>query len=284
MQYARAINSIKNSKICKIKSGQELIDLPYVGNGIVSKIDEYIKTGKIQLLEDFRSNPIVLAHKELTTVFGIGPKKAKELVSKGIYTVKDLKKSKVKLTNSQKVGLKYYEDLKKRIPRNESLMAVKLIEKEFKKIYGPDAYAILAGSYAMGKNTSGDIDIILSIKKLKNTEGILKEFVEYLFNNGILVDTLSGSIGNNYMGIIKINSKPFRHIDLHIVEDSNVPFHTLYFSSGEQFSRMIRQKAKEKGYKLNNKGLYKNGKRVDVKTEKNIFDKLEMKWVPMEKR
>lgn len=292
MQYSKAINSIKSFKIKKIKSGQDLIELPFVGKGIVSKIDEFIKTGKIKLLEDFRNNPIVLAQKELTTVYGIGPKKAKELISKGIYSVQnlkqdlkqDLKKSKIKLTDSQLIGLKYYNDLKKRIPRKESEKTLKLIEKEFKKLYGKDAYAILAGSYARGKKTSGDIDILLSIKKLDNTTGILKDFVQHLFENNILVDTLSGTDGNNYMGIIKIGSKPHRHIDLHMVKDQDVPFHILYFSSGEQFSRMIRQKAKEQGYKLNDKGLFKNGKRVNVKTEKNVFNKLKLKWVPFEKR
>ncbi len=114
-QYAKAINSIKNSKIKKIKKGEDLYNLSYVGKGITNKINEFIQTGQVKLLEDFKKNPVVLAHKELTTVFGIGPKKAKELVSKEIYTVEDLKKSSdsAKLTNSQKTGLKYYDDLKK---------------------------------------------------------------------------------------------------------------------------------------------------------------------------
>ncbi len=86
------------------------------------------------------------------------------------------------------------------------------------------------------------------------------------------------------MGIIKIKPGLFRHIDLHMVKDQEVPFHILYFSSGEQFSRMIRQKAKEQGYKLNDKGLFKNGKKVNVKTEKNVFNKLNIKWIPSEKR
>jgi len=294
MQYAKAINSIKNSKIKKIKKGEDLYELSYVGKGIIDKVDEFIKRGKVGLLEDFRKNPIVLAHKELTTVFGIGPQKTKELIRKGIFSVNDLKKSSnsVKLTNVQKTGLKYYDDLQKRIPRKESEKALKLIEKEFRKLYGPKAYAKLAGSYALGKKTSGDIDILLAIKDLNKTDDILKNFITYLFENNILTDTLSGrkipdSKNDNYMGIIKISAGPsnlFRHIDLHVTEDASVPFHMLYFGSGEQFSRMIRQKAKDQGYKLNDKGLFKNGKKINVKTEKNVFNKLNMKWVPPEKR
>jgi apurinic endonuclease APN1 len=292
-QYSKAINSIKESNIKKITSGSDLFDLQFVGRGIISKIDEFINTGKIELLENFKKNPIVIAHKELTKVFGIGPKKAKALISEGILDIADLKRAEkkelVKLTSSQKVGLKYYEDLQQRIPRKESENIKNIIEKEFKKIYGENASAELAGSYYMGKKTSGDIDIVLFIKNINKIDGILQDFVTYLYNNNILLDSLSGSKipnskSNNYMGIIKNCKKIARHIDLHIVKEEELPFHMLYFGSGEQFSRMIRKIAKTKGYKLNEKGLYKGKDKVNVKTEKDIFNILDINWVSPEKR
>lgn len=292
-QYSKSIHSIKESNINSITSGNDLFVLPFVGKGIVSKIDEFINTGKIELLENFKKNPIVLAHKELTNVFGIGPKKAKDLISKGILDIADLKRAEkkglVKLTNSQKVGLKYYEDLQKKIPRKESENIKNLIEKEFKKIYGQSASAELAGSYYMGKKTSGDIDIVLSIKNINKVDGILQDFVTYLYNNNILLDSLTGSKipsskSNSYMGIITNGKKVAIHIDFHIVKDDELPFHMLYFGSGEHFSRMIRKVAKTKGYKLNDKGLFKGTKKVNVKTEKDVFNKLKLNWVPPEKR
>ena len=286
-QYSRAVNSIKSSKIKKICSGKELFDLPWVGKGIISKIDEYIKTGKIKLLEEFKKNPIVLAHRNLTTVFGIGPKKAEELISHGILSVDDLKGDEnVKLTSAQKIGLKYYDDLLKKISRKESENIRKLIENEFKKVFNEVEFeVILAGSYNLGKKTSGDIDIVLSINNIKKLNGILKTFVTHLFENNILLDTLSGSKipsdkQTNYIGLIKVNSNPVRHIDIHVIKSEELPFHMLYFGSGEQFSRIIRKKAKDLGYKLNNKGLFNsNGKKINIKTEKNVFNKLNLSLV-----
>jgi DNA polymerase lambda len=288
-QYSRAINSIKFSKIKKICSGKELFDLPWVGKGIISKIDEYIKTGKIKLLEEFKKNPIILAHRNLTTVFGIGPKKSEELISQGILNVDDLKKNKnVKLTSAQKLGLKYYNDLLKRIPRKESENIRKLIETEFKKVFNSvynEVEVILAGSYNLGKKTSGDIDIVISINNIKKLNGILKTFVTHLFDDDILLDTLSGSKipsdkQTNYIGLIKVNSNPVRHIDMHVIKSEELSFHMLYFGSGEQFSRIIRKKAKDLGYKLNNKGLFNsNGKKINIKTEKNVFNFLNISWV-----
>lgn len=42
---------------------------------------------------------------------GIGPSKAKKLVQAGIKTLEDLKKHEDKLTNQQKLELKYRTDL-----------------------------------------------------------------------------------------------------------------------------------------------------------------------------
>jgi DNA polymerase lambda len=288
-QYSRAINSIKFYKIKNICSGKELFDLPWVGKGIVSKVDEYIKTGKIKLLEEFKANPIILASKNLTKVFGIGPKKAKELISQGILNIEDLKKNKnIKLTHSQKLGLKYYDDLLKRIPRKESENIRKLIKSEYQKISGSKKFeVILAGSYNLGKKTSGDIDIVISINN-KNVNGILKKLVTHLFENGILLDTFGLKIPSdkqtNYIGLIKVNSNPVRHIDIHVIKSEELTYHMLYFGYGEQFSRLIRQKAKNIGYKLNNKGLFKNGKKINIQTEKNIFKQLNISYISPENR
>ena len=295
-QYARAIQSLDNSSINKIKFGNELSNLPWIGKGMINKVDEYIKTGKVKLLEEFRKNPLISSSKELTSIFGIGPKKAKSLIDIGIYSVDDLKKAvnkkNIKLTRSQKIGLKYYNDFQQRIPRDESEKVRNIIEKEFKKLYGSKGIATLAGSYRMGKKTSGDIDIILSSDEFKTINGILKNFVKHLFDNGILIDTLSGSKIpsdkiNNYIGVVKLKNNPARHLDLHLIKSEDLPFHMLYFSSGEQFSRKIRKKAKEEGYTLNDKGLFKKGSKIripTVKTEKNVFKILKMKWIPPEKR
>lgn len=293
-QYLRAIYSLKKSSIHKIKSGSDLIELNWIGKGIISKIDEYIKTGKIKVLEDFRKNHIIISSKELTSVFGIGPKKAKILINNGIYTVSNLKKINNKnntlLTKSQKIGLQYYDDLQKKIPRKESEKIRKIIDKEFKTLYGPNNKVLLAGSYRMGKKFSGDIDIVLAVKNKK--DGILHNFIKHLFDKKILIETLSGNKipGNkivNYIGLIQIPNNPVRHIDIHLIEKDNIAFHMLYFGSGEQFSRTIRKKAKEKGYKLNNKGLFtiETKKKISsLKTEKNIFKYLNINWVPPENR
>ena len=54
-----------------------------------------------------------------TNIYGVGPKTANEFIKKGITTLESLKNNTNILNDKQKVGLKYYDDIIQRIPRNE---------------------------------------------------------------------------------------------------------------------------------------------------------------------
>jgi DNA polymerase/3'-5' exonuclease PolX len=99
-----------------IYSSIQLKNLPNIGNTIMDKLNEYEKTGSLRILEREKTNPINI----LGDIYGVGPKKAKELVSKGINTIDDLRERQTELLNDiQRVGLKYYEQIQERIPRSE---------------------------------------------------------------------------------------------------------------------------------------------------------------------
>ena len=99
-----------------IQSPTDLKDKPNIGTTIMDKLNEYVQTGTLQVLEREKTNPINI----LGEVYGLGPKKAKELVDKGITTIESLRANQDELLNeTQKVGLKYYEDILERIPRAE---------------------------------------------------------------------------------------------------------------------------------------------------------------------
>jgi apurinic endonuclease APN1 len=297
-QYAKATASLKASGIKTVTSGKELMGLPWIGKGIAAKVDEFLKTGKIGLLSEFNKDPKVKAYRELNDVFDVGPKRAKALISQGVLSVKDFKRKaktgNIKVTRAQSIGLKHYDDLQKKIPRKESGKIRRLVEKEVRSLFGPKTCTLLAGSYRTGKKESGDVDLVVGLQDLKTDKEvrkhpILEKLVTRLFKKKLLIDTLLGSeipkpTQTSYIGVGKVG-KTARHIDIHAVGWDELPFHMLYFGSGEKFSRAIRQWAKDKGYKLSNFGLYKNGKRVKgIKTEKDIFKVLDLKWVPPEKR
>ena len=90
---------------------KQLKDKPYIGKVIMEKFETYLKDGKLKLIEDFENKPENI----LSDVYGIGPKKAQDLVKQGVDSIRKLKNRQDELLNDkQKIGLKYYDDILKR--------------------------------------------------------------------------------------------------------------------------------------------------------------------------
>ena len=86
-----------------ILSPDDLKGKPNIGPTIMEKLNEYVQTGTLRVLEREKTNPVNI----LGEVYGIGPKKAKELVDKGVTTIESLRANQDTLLNeTQKVGLK----------------------------------------------------------------------------------------------------------------------------------------------------------------------------------
>ena len=72
---------------------KDLEEIPGVGKSIAKKIEEYLKTGKIQYYQQFKKR-LPLNLEEIIAVEGMGPKRAKLLYQKlGVKNVKDLEKA-----------------------------------------------------------------------------------------------------------------------------------------------------------------------------------------------
>ena len=94
-------------------------------------------------------------------IHGVGPKKAKELVTAGYTCIQDLRNIKKKeevLNNVQIMGSRHYEDLLKRIPFEEIQKHETLLKNALKKV-DKEAELTIAGSYRRRRKDSGDIDV-----------------------------------------------------------------------------------------------------------------------------
>ena len=84
MIYQKPITDIKQLK-----------GLPGIGKTIMEKFNEYLTTGKLKTLERAKGDPVYLFPK----IYGIGPKKAKQLVAAGIATLDELRARQDELLN-----------------------------------------------------------------------------------------------------------------------------------------------------------------------------------------
>ena len=264
----------------------QLKGLPGIGTTILEKINEYVKTGTLKLIEREQNNPINI----LGEVYGIGPKKANELINSGITTLKQLQENKDKLLNDvQKIGLKYHADIMKRIPRSEIQTYDTIFHNAFKKIQETDSNANfeIVGSYRRGAANSGDIDVIITADK----NVIYNKFIDILLKEKIIIEVLSrGSM--KCLVITKLpGDYPARRVDFLFTTPKEYPFAILYFTGSKFFNTVMRERALKMGYTFNEHGMYKmDGKKKgemlshNFPDEKSIFDFLNMKYKIPEER
>jgi DNA polymerase beta len=277
----KAIGILKKypKEIKNLNDIDDIKGLPGIGDGMIKRLTEIIKTGKLKELEN---TPELFLIKELTTVSGIGEKNAIKLISE--YKIKNLqdlktkvKNGKVELTIAQNIGLKYYNDLNQRIPRKEIIKAKGIISKEIKKI-DPNIEMEIVGSYRRKKKDSGDIDVLFS-----HNTNYLTQIIESLNKTGYLLDQISKG-SKKYSGIFKIDEFG-RRIDILFVKPENYPAALLYFTGSGEHNQKMRSIAKSKGYKLNEYNLLdEEGNKIKVKSEEDIFKKLEMEYLEPNKR
>ena len=92
--YLKAQDTIL-SETEDITDVEQLKGKPNIGPSIIAKAEEYVNTGTLAILEKEKENPINI----LTEIHGIGPKKAKDLVEKGIKKIEDFKGREDELLN-----------------------------------------------------------------------------------------------------------------------------------------------------------------------------------------
>jgi len=258
---------------------KQLVGLPGIGKTIMAKFEEYVTTGKLKILETSRGDPLYLFPK----IYGIGPKKAKQLVDAGVMTLKDLDKRKDELLNkNQKLGLKYFEDIEKRIPRAEINEYNDVLADVFSKLKHQGSRFEIVGSYRRGASNSGDIDIIIT--NAQDDKSIFDKFITALQDRKIIIEILTKGKTKS-MAIGQLPGQTPRRVDFMYASPSEYAFAILYFTGSKALNVVMRQRALTLGYSMNEHGLYKmenkkKGEKLDIifPTEKSVFEFLGLEY------
>lgn len=266
-----------------ITHADDLKGKPAIGATIMEKLNEYVTTGTLKIIEREKNNPVNI----LGEIYGIGPKKAKELVENGITSVSQLRENQHMLNDIQKVGLNYYEDILKRIPRSEVQQYKSIFEESFSKIASTNSQFEIVGSFRRGAQSSGDIDVIIT----SDMPSVFVNFVNELVRKKVIVEILSRG-PSKCLVIAKIpDSDSYRRVDFLYTSIDEYPFSILYFTGSKIFNTVMRHQALSMGLTMNEHGLYKMEEKVKkgkvnhiFRTEKDIFDYLNMEYKRPEER
>ncbi|MEE8638390.1 MAG: DNA polymerase/3'-5' exonuclease PolX [Candidatus Margulisiibacteriota bacterium] len=282
---AQVIESLsKNVKDIYTQSGLKgLMAVPGIGQHIAEKIEEQIKTGKVHAHDDL-AKKFPTGFLALVSIPGMGPKTALLLYKKfKIDSPAKLEKAAKagKLRGLPGMGAKKEENilrglaLKKeshgRFLLDDATSHAELIVEELKKL--KEVRKILpCGSLRRGKETIGDIDILVISSKPKK---IMDTFVKLPAVRDILAhgETKSSVILKNGM-----------QADVRVVEERSFGSAAHYFTGSKGHNIHLRQMAQKKGWKVSEYGIFKGKKQIGGEKEEEMYSKLGLQYIPPELR
>lgn len=285
---ARGVESLSKDieQIYKEGGIKAVMEIPGVGPGIGSHIEEYLKTGKIKDYEKLKSK-IPKGVSELINIPGMGPKKAMLLNKKlHISSVKQLeaaaKSGKIaKLEGFGKTSadniLKAISLVQKGTERQMLGYAMPVVNNIIEKLKSLKEVQRIspAGSTRRMQETIGDVDILVtSSNPAKVTEFFTKmPNVMQILAKGATKSTVILNTG--------------LQVDVRVLKDDEYGAAMQYFTGNKDHNVKLRQIAINKGYKLSEYGMFnrKTGRKVvSGKTEEEIYKKLGMDLMPPELR
>lgn len=285
--YRSAAQRLKEEKsVTRKTTKQELLAIPRIGPALAEKIAQYIKTGKVDFLETLRRQ-IPKAVRDMLQIPHLGPKRIRNLfVLLGIRDKKELIKAAKdgriaalpgfgdKLVKDILDAMEKGQEKKRRHPRNQVTPIVRKLKTALKKIAGVSSVEA-AGSYRRKAKDVGDLDMLVvgkpaSAKPIRTA--IAKAFPEADF------------IAEGETKIAFVIFPQNLQVDIRLVAPDSYGAALLYFTGSKDYNVMMRKTAIEKGYLLNEYGLFKNGEYVAGATEKEIVRALDLPELPPEKR
>ncbi|MDP1728327.1 MAG: DNA polymerase/3'-5' exonuclease PolX [Bacteroidota bacterium] len=286
-KVSRVLKSL-NEDITVFINNNTLDEIPGVGEGIADKIREYVSTGKISKYEELKEKvPFELM--EMLNISGFGPESLRQIHKElNINTKEELIKAinngsiarlrnfGIRKVENMMRGLKLHKKAEERMSLWLALQLSESIAGELKKLKEITQIEV-AGSIRRKKESIGDIDILVSCKP-ENRRKIIKAFISLKICKNVLLK------GDTKASIIVKHDD--RQIDLRIVEENEWGAALLYFTGSKEHNIFLRSLAKEKGYKINEYGVFnvKDNKRIAGKTETEIYKLLGFQWIPPEMR
>ncbi|MCA8999061.1 MAG: DNA polymerase/3'-5' exonuclease PolX [Planctomycetaceae bacterium] len=265
------------------RSDVDLTKISGIGKDIAFKIHQLLEDGTFPLLEELREEfPADLL--KILRLPGVGPKKARVLYDElSIQSVDDLKAAaqagKVaelkgfgkKTEQSILAGLEELAEEETRFLISTARESADAIVESLQQLEEVK-HAMVAGSCRRRKETCGDLDVLVTTSDPEAAMECLAthERVEKVLQRGETKQR------------VKLDSGI--ELDLRVVPPESYGAALQYFTGSKEHNIVIRRRAQDRGYKLNEYGLYDGDRLVAGKTEEEVYAAVDLPWIPPELR
>lgn len=274
----------------KIVAEKRLGEIKGFGEALQDKVTKLVTTGQLPYYEELKAS-IPPGLVELLSISGLGPKKVKKLNDElGIDSVDSLEaackagkvaeldgfgeKTQAKILE----GIAFKRQFASRHHLDDAMIAAEPILENL-RAHEDVIRCSTAGSLRRSKEVIGDIDFLVSSK---HPAEIIRFFVQ---QPGVLSISAQGETKASVLLAGGIQA------DLRVVSDGEYSSALAYFTGSKEHNIVMRQRAIERGLRLNEYGLFRSTEetrdpslRLDTRTEEDIFQALGLAYIPPELR
>jgi len=297
---AELIDSLTESVAQLVQTPEKLEELPGIGERMVEHLTEIVETGDYSLRKKLlKKYPETIL--QVLELQSLGPKKAAFLWSEfkagSVADVEKLAKE-GKLRDLPGFGEKSEQNILKAVEVFKKSTGRFLISRgedaataiaAYIEKYGKLVESVTpAGSLRRGKETIGDLDLLVTLaedKKAKSPpakrQELVDELAKYILKYPGIDQTLAH--GENKVSFMLEDGL---QVDVRLLEKENFGAALLYFTGSKEHNVALRGRANDMGWTLNEYQLatLKGEKHVASRTEEEIYSKLKLEFVPAELR
>ncbi len=281
---ARTIGDLSESLAGIAAEGEgALKELPGIGDDLAKKIVVIVQTGRLPQLEEMRKK-VPQGVVEMLRIPNLGPKKAAILFEQ--LKIESLQQLREAAEQGRIAGIKGFGKkteqailsgleqvqtaVKRCLLQGAKLEADQIVEdlRGLKSV----KLASTAGSCRRLRETCGDLDVIAAADDSAEAMDALAahRLVEKVLSRGETKQRVKLWSG--------------MELDLRVVPTASYGAALQYFTGSKEHNIVIRRRAQERGYKLNEYGVYEGERQVAGATEEDVYGAVGLPWIPPELR
>jgi DNA polymerase (family 10) len=262
---------------------RKLTDIPGIGEDLAKKITELVETGKSKYHQE-QLGKVPASLLQLLQLQTVGPQKVRLFYQQaGIKTIDDLEVAAKagRLRNLPGMSVKSEENILKALEvyrraagrfrldtASETAQQLTDYLKEFRGV----EEVTPAGSLRRGRETVGDLDLLVTGR---DHAGIADHFASFPGLAQLLAkgeDKVSVKLQNDLQ------------VDVRLLDRESYGAALQYFTGSKEHNVALRERAKKRGWKLSEYGLFEGEKTLASRSEEEIYATLDLPWIPPELR
>ena len=283
--YRRAAQVVRGlaRQLADLGGAKAFDALPGIGTDLAGKIAELLETGHARALEKLRKQ-VPAGLRELLALPGLGPSRVRALYTGlSVEGIEDLRGALAdgRLAGLRGFGPKIRSQLiaataaassgPRRLAFSVATQYARPLKAYLQRVAGVTRVEI-AGSYRRGRDTVGDIDVVVCAAEGAAPINALERYDDLQSLNAAGTTKASGVLRNGLPLDIRVLPKESFGAALH------------YLTGSRDHVIQVRRLAQINGLKLSEYGLFRGAKRLAGATEEGVYAALGLQWIPPELR